>query len=39
MEIEKVIKDILHIVSLDLPPKFENFKICKSCAYYDLCCI
>ena len=39
MEIEKVVKDIVRIVSLDLPPKFEKLKICKSCAYYDLCCI
>lgn len=39
MEIEKVVKDIIRIVSLDLPPKFEKLRICKSCAYYDLCCI
>ena len=39
MEIEKVVKDIVRIVSLDLPPKFEKLRICKSCAYYDLCCI
>lgn len=39
IEIENAIKDILKIVSSSLPPKYEKKNICKSCAYYDLCCI
>ena len=38
-EIEKVIEDINRIKELDLPPEFIKKRICKSCAYYDLCCI
>lgn len=39
IEIEKIVKEIIKIVSLNLPPEYEKKKICKSCAYYDLCCI
>lgn len=38
-EIEKVLKDIEVIVEKDIPPELEKKRICKSCAYYDLCFI
>lgn len=38
-ELESATADIIKIISADLPPQYENKKICKSCAYYDLCCI
>ena len=38
-ELESAAADIVKIISAALPPKFESKRICKSCAYYDLCCI
>lgn len=38
-KIEKVIEEINVIVNEKLPPAYTNKKICKSCAYYDLCFI
>lgn len=35
--IENVIKNIEGIVGQEKPPKIINEKICKKCAYYDLC--
>ncbi len=38
-EIEFALSDIRNIVSNNFPPIFEKKRICKSCAYYDLCVI
>lgn len=38
-EIEKVLKDIKFITESKIPPEIKKKKICKSCAYYDLCFI
>jgi len=38
-DIEKIIKDIKIIVEKNIPPELEKKRICKSCAYYDLCFI
>ncbi len=38
-EMEAAINDVIKIISSDLPPTYEKKKICRSCAYYDLCCI
>lgn len=35
--IENIIKDIEEIAAQEKPPKIINEKICKKCAYYDLC--
>ncbi|MCI8411448.1 MAG: Dna2/Cas4 domain-containing protein [Clostridia bacterium] len=35
--LENVIKNIQEISKMDKPPKIINEKICKKCAYYDLC--
>ncbi len=37
--IEGILEDIKKIVALKNPPPLEKKKICKSCAYYDLCFI
>ncbi|KLE16530.1 CRISPR-associated protein Cas4 [Clostridium sp. C8] len=37
--IEGILEDIEKIVTLKNPPPLEKKKICKSCAYYDLCFI
>ena len=37
--IEVIIADIQKINQMDVPPENENKKICKKCAYYDLCYI
>lgn len=37
--IEQVLSEINSIVSKTVPPDFENQKICKKCAYFDLCYI
>lgn len=39
LNIENILKDIKEIVSLKNPPALEKKRICKSCAYYDLCFI
>lgn len=38
-EIEIILNNIKVIVEKDIPPKLEKKRICKSCAYYDLCYI
>ena len=35
--IENVIKNIKEIIAQEKPPQIINEKICKKCAYYDLC--
>lgn len=37
--IESILKEIKNIVNLEYPPKEKGMKICKNCAYYDLCFI
>lgn len=37
--IEEILEDIQKIVTLKNPPILEKKRICKSCAYYDLCFI
>ena len=39
VEIEKIICEITQIKKMDIPPDDCNKKICKKCAYYDLCFI
>ena len=39
ISLEKVLEDIQKIVVLKNPPCLEKKRICKSCAYYDLCFI
>jgi len=36
-EIGEILKNINEIVAISVPPKVEKTKICKSCAYHDLC--
>ena len=38
-KIDKILMDIENIVSKAIAPKEENKKICKNCAFYDLCYI
>lgn len=38
-KLEKVIEDIGRIQREEYPPAFTDKKICKKCAYYDLCFI
>ncbi len=38
-DIEKILDDIKIIVKANNPPSLDKKKICKSCAYYDLCFI
>ncbi|MGL4607567.1 MAG: CRISPR-associated protein Cas4 [Eubacteriaceae bacterium] len=37
--IEKTLDEIEKVISLDSPPVLKKLRICKSCAYYDLCYI
>lgn len=37
--LDEVVKNIENIVTKDKPPEIINEKICKKCAYYDLCYI
>ena len=37
MEIEEIMKKIHQIISLEIPPKKQNKKICKKCSYFELC--
>lgn len=37
VELEKIIEDIVRIQTMDYPPALTDKKICKKCAYYDLC--
>lgn len=37
--IEEILDDIKVIVEKNIPPELEKKRICKSCAYYDLCFI
>lgn len=39
LNIEKILADIDSIVKAKYPPTLEKKRICKSCAYYDLCFI
>lgn len=39
IEIERVLDEIKKIVEKSIPPELQKKKICKSCAYYDLCFI
>lgn len=38
-ELEKIIEDIVRIRRMEYPPVLADKKICKKCAYYDLCFI
>lgn len=38
-KLEEMIKEIRKIMEFSIPPEKLNKKICKSCAYYDLCYI
>ncbi len=38
-ELEIVLNDILEIRNREIPPRFETVKMCKNCAYHDLCLI
>lgn len=38
-KISEMIKDIKKIMDMNIPPICEKSRICKSCAYYDLCYI
>lgn len=37
--IEKILKEIMRIISLEKIPKVEKKKICKNCAYFEYCFI
>ena len=37
--LKEVIEEIKKVKIMDTPPKFLNKRICKKCAYFDLCCI
>ncbi|NLL02567.1 MAG: CRISPR-associated protein Cas4 [Mollicutes bacterium] len=39
IEIEKILGEINCIINKNIPPKLEKKKICRNCAYYDLCYI
>lgn len=39
VNIENILEDICVIVNSKYPPTLEKKRICKSCAYYDLCFI
>lgn len=39
IQIESIIDEIIKIKKLDVAPLLEEKKICKKCAYYDLCFI
>ena len=38
-KLDEIVKNIENIVTKDKPPEIINDKICKKCAYYDLCYI
>lgn len=38
-KIREIITNIENIVSLPVPPAMEKMKICRQCAYYELCFI
>lgn len=38
-EIEIICREIEKIVSCPVPPQYVKKSYCRSCAYYDLCCI
>ena len=38
-KLDDIIKEIISVKNQELPPKLEEKKICKKCAYYDLCFI
>ena len=39
INLEEILTNIKVIVEKDIPPELEKKRICKSCAYYDLCFI
>lgn len=39
MELDKIIDDINKIKEHELPPELSEIKICKKCAYFDMCFI
>lgn len=39
LELKSVIEDIQKIISSKLPPNTINKRVCKKCAYYELCYI
>ena len=39
MELDKIIDDINKIKEYKLPPELNETKICKKCAYFDMCFI
>jgi CRISPR-associated exonuclease Cas4 len=39
LSIENTLKDLEIIVKSNEPPELEKKRICKSCAYHDLCFI
>jgi len=39
VEIEKILANISMLVKEEIPPPLKKLRICKSCAYYDLCFI
>ena len=38
-KLDDIIKEIISVKNQEYPPKLEEKKICKKCAYYDLCFI
>ena len=38
-KLDDMIKEIISVKNQEYPPKLEEKKICKKCAYYDLCFI
>ncbi len=37
--LDESVEDIKKIKAMESPPQFTSKRICKKCAYYDLCCI
>ena len=35
--IETTLQEIKNVLNLERPPKIENYKYCKKCAYYEFC--
>lgn len=38
-KLDSIIENISQIISNEFPPNCDKKKYCKSCAYYELCCI
>lgn len=39
LEIDRIKEDIYSIINNEIPPKLIKLKICKKCAYYEMCYI